>query len=61
MNVEKNGVIYFTKKNKGEVNNVYFDRINSVAEHKPVNITEFNLYKKKYEKDCNIKYLKCVY
>ena len=31
MNVEKNGVIYFIKKNKGEVNNIYFDRVNSIS------------------------------
>ncbi len=61
MNVEKNGVIYFIKKSKGEVNNVYFDRINSIANSNPKNNEDLINNKKKYEIQCNEKYLKCVY
>ena len=53
MNVEKNGVIYFIKKSKGEVNNVYFDRINSIANSNPKNNEDLINNKKKYEIQCN--------
>lgn len=61
MNIEKNGVIYFTKKNKGEVNNMYFDRINLLADSKPDNLKDFINNNKKFEKICNEKILKCIY
>ena len=61
MNIEKNGVIYFTKKNKGEVNNMYFDRLNLLAESKPSNLKELLENNRKYEKICNEKILKCIY
>ena len=61
MNIEKNGVIYFTKKNKGEVNNMYFDRINLLADSKPDNLKDFIYNNKKFEKICNEKILKCIY
>ena len=61
MNIEKDGVIYFIKKSKGEVNNVYFDRVNFIAESKPKNENDLLIYKKKYEIKCNEKYLNCIY
>ena len=61
MNVEKNGVIYFIKKNKGEVYNIYFDRVNSISNCKPTKPDELDKLKKKYEIVCNEKFLKCVY
>lgn len=61
MNIEKNGVIYFTKKNKGEVNNMYFDRINLLADSKPNNLKDFLENNRKFEKICNEKILKCIY
>jgi hypothetical protein len=61
MNIEKNGVIYFTKKNKGEVNNMYFDRINLLADSKSKNLKDFLENNRKFEKICNEKILKCIY
>ena len=49
------------KKNKGEVNNIYFDRVNSISNSKPTKNDELDKLKKKYEIDCNEKFLKCIY
>lgn len=61
MNVEKDGIIYRIKKNNGEVNNVYYDRVQSIIKEKPKNKISLQKVKKQVMFDINKKYLKCVY
>jgi hypothetical protein len=61
MNVEKEGVIYFLYKNKGEVNNVYYDRVNRVISNNPKNKNELENKKRDINFQINKKHLGCVY
>ena len=61
MNIEKDGIVYFLKKNKGEVNNFYYDRVNMIIKDKPKNLENINALKRKYEILCNKKFLNCEY
>ena len=61
MNVEKEGVIYFLEKKKGETNNVYFDRVNLIVKDNPKNQSELDNNKKKIMFEINSKYLGCKY
>jgi ribosomal protein L20 len=61
MNIENGGVIYYLPKIKGEVNTVYFDRINLVIRERPKTLNSIINLNKKYDIECNKKYLKCEY
>jgi hypothetical protein len=61
MNVENDGIIYRIKKNNGEVNNVYYDRIQSIIKEKPKNKINLEKVKKQIMFEINKKHLKCVY
>ena len=61
MNVEKDGIIYRIKKNNGEVNNVYYDRVQSIIREKPKDKISLEKVKKQVMFDINKKHLKCVY
>ena len=61
MNVEKDGIIYRIKKNNGEVNNVYYDRVKNIIKEKPKNKNNLESIKKKVMFEINNKHLKCVY
>ena len=61
MNVENDGIIYRIKKNNGEVNNVYYDRIQSLIKEKPKNKINLEKVKKQIMFEINKKHLKCVY
>ena len=40
MNIEKDCVIYFIEKKKGETNNIYYDIINIIIKNNPINVKE---------------------
>ena len=61
MNIEKDCVIYFIEKKKGETNNMYYDRINRIIKNNPSNVKELEKNKKDTMFEINKKYLKCVY
>ena len=61
MNVENDGIIYRIKKNNGEVNNVYYERIQSIIKEKPKNKINLEKVKKQIMFEINKKHLKCVY
>ena len=61
MNVENDGIIYRIKKNNGEVNNVYYDRIQSIIKEKPKNKINLEKVKKQIMFEINKKHLKCLY
>jgi hypothetical protein len=61
MNIEKEGIIYFLPKNKGEVNIVYYDRVNSIISNNPKNKFELEKIKKDVNFQINKKHLCCVY
>jgi hypothetical protein len=61
MNIESHGVVYFLPKNKGEVNNIYFDRANLIIKEAPKTLDNIKMFKKKYEMECNKKFLNCGY
>ena len=61
MNVENDGIIYRIKKNNGEVNNVYYDWIQSIIKEKPKNKINLEKVKKQIMFEINKKHLKCVY
>jgi len=61
MNIESNGIVYFLSKNKGDVNNIYFDRVNLIVKEEPKTLDNITNLKKKYEMECNKKFLKCGY
>lgn len=61
MNVEKDGIIYRIKKNNGEVNNVYYDRVHSIIREKPKDKISLEKVKKQVMFHINKKHLKCVY
>ena len=61
MNIERDGVLYFIPKNVGEVNKVYFERVNRIIDEKPSNQKEIDKIKNKVQFDINKKYLGCEY
>ena len=61
MNIEKEGVIYFLQKNKGEVNNVYYDRVNKIISNNPKNKQELEKIKKDISFHINKTHLGCDY
>lgn len=61
MNIENDGIIYFIKKNKGEVSNIYYDRVNMIVKDSPKTEQNIHELKRKYELLCNKKFLKCEY
>lgn len=61
MNIEKDGVVYFLQKNTGEVNNVYFDRVNKIISNNPKNKNEFEKIKNEVLFQINKKHLGCTY
>ena len=61
MNIEKEGIVYFFEKNKGEVNNIYFERINNIAEHKPKNKNDLDKVKREISFVISKKHLGCIY
>lgn len=61
MNIEKDGVVYFLQKNTGEVNNVYFDRVNKIISNNPKNKNELEKIKNKVSFQINKKHLDCTY
>ena len=61
MNIEKDGVIYYIQKNKGEVNNVYYNRVNKIISNNPKNKKELEKIKNDISFKINTKYLGCEY
>lgn len=61
MNIEKDGVVYFLQKNTGEVNNVYFDRVNKIISNNPKNKNELEKIKNEVLFQINKKHLGCTY
>jgi hypothetical protein len=61
MNIEKDGVVYFLQKNTGEVNNVYFDRVNKIISNNPKNKNELEKIKNEVLFQINKKQLGCTY
>jgi len=61
MNIEKDGVVYFLQKNTGEVNNVYFDRVNKIISNNPKNKNELEKIKNEVLFEINKKHLDCTY
>ena len=61
MNIEKDGKIYYIQKNKGEVNNIYYDRVNKIISNNPKNKKELEKIKTEISFKINTKYLGCEY
>ena len=61
MNIEKDGIIYFFEKNKGEVNNIYYERVNKIAEQKPKNKNDLDKIKRDISFNISKKHLGCGY
>ena len=61
MNVEKEGVVYFLQKNKGEINNIYYDRVNKIISNNPKNEVELEKIKKDVNFQIIKKHLGCIY
>ena len=61
MNIEKEGIVYFLEKNKGEVNNTYFERINNIANKTPKNKILLEKIKREIFFDISKKKLGCEY
>ena len=63
MNIESEGVIYCIKKEYGEVNNIYFDRVGTIIKKMPLKFTEKDYEKVKTEVEQEIvkKHLGCEY
>jgi hypothetical protein len=61
MNIEKDGKIYFLEKKMGEVNNIYYDRVNKIICNNPKNKNELEQLKRDVMFNINKKHLKCEY
>lgn len=61
MNIEKDGIIYFLDKKMGEVNNIYYERVNKIISNNPKNKNELTKLQKDVMFNINKKYLKCDY
>tara|TARA_B100001057_G_C22779872_1_gene923221 strand:- start:718 stop:903 length:186 start_codon:yes stop_codon:yes gene_type:complete len=61
MNIEKDGIVYFIKREKGELSNYYFDKCKLILSENPRSSNKLEQLVNKYTIVLNEKYLKCSY
>ena len=61
MEVNKNGIIYYFKKQKKELNDMFYERCRIAANKNPTNELELQKAIKESKKIINTKYFNCKY
>ena len=61
MNIEKDGIVYFIKREKGELSNYYYDKCKLIISNNPRSNNKLQELLNNYSLILNEKYLKCSY